>query len=54
MDGWIDGWMELYYYIPYLPEHFIRAIGQLSSSMYLYLYLYLTCIQRTILLPTTY
>lgn len=38
--------MELYYYIPYLPEHFIRTIGQLSSCMYYtyvpYLYLYTT------------
>lgn len=37
----MDGWIELYYYISYLPEHFIRTIGQFSSSIYLYLYLYL-------------
>lgn len=37
----MNEWIELYYCIPYLYEHFIRTIGQLSSSMYLYLYLYL-------------
>lgn len=46
IDGWIDRYMELYYYIPYLYEHFIRAIGQLSPCMYYthvpYLYLYTT------------
>lgn len=34
----MDGWIELYYCVPYLHQHFIRAIGQLSSCMYLYLY----------------